>query len=82
MSALAPKATVFFTRSIEARHEAKLYVIVTVEEHDGNGGRRRFGHQCRCVCVGNDYSDPPINQIGHQARQSIILSFRPAIFDC
>jgi hypothetical protein len=66
---------------VEARHDAGPDWVSAIDEDDGNGCRRSFGRKRRGIGVSNDQQDLATNQIGRQRRQSIILLFRPAVFD-
>jgi hypothetical protein len=68
------------TRPVEASDEAQFDRIAAATENDGNGGGCRLGDQRRSGIRG-DHSDLTANQIGRQGRQSIELTFGPAIFD-
>ena len=41
----------------------------------------RLGRECRRGASGHDHSDLPPDQIGRQRRQSVVLTFRPTVFD-
>jgi hypothetical protein len=71
------------TWPVQAGDETQFDRIATDREHDGNRDRRCLGRECR---GGTDRRDNrahlTTHQIGRHRRQAIILTFRPAIFDC
>src|SRR5262245_41781009 len=50
--------------------------------NDRNSGCPGFGWGGRTVAERSNYGDTPTHQIGQQRRQSFVVIFRPAIFDC
>ena len=71
-------------RSIEASDETVLDgVVAATDEDNRNFGGRGFGCLCRGTATGSNYHCHLVaNQIGSHRRQSIVLPFRPPVFDC
>src|SRR5215472_6377868 len=67
---------------VEAGDEAELDRVVAGTEDDRNGRGCCFGSErrLRAPCGGDD-GDVTVNQIGRERRQSVVLTFRPAILD-
>src|SRR5262249_49912068 len=69
-------------RSIEAGDKTELDWVQPVGEDNWNSCGRGPGRWRRRRATCEDHSDLTANQIGCQCRQSIVLTFRPTIFDC
>ena len=67
-------------RLVKARDETELDRIAARFEDDWNGRDRRLCRERRRAVAGND-RHLMANQIGCQRRQSVIVTFRPAIND-
>jgi hypothetical protein len=67
---------------IEAGDEAQLDGIGAGAEDNGNCRGRRLGREYgRSASARDDHAHLPVDQIGRQCRQSVVLTFRPAVFD-
>src|SRR5262249_6765529 len=66
----------------KACDEPNLDRVDPYPEDDRNGRSRRLGRHCRSSAAGrHNHGHLTVNQFGRKHRQSIILAFRPAIFD-
>jgi hypothetical protein len=66
----------------QASNKSGLNRVDRYRKDNRNGRRRRFGRRSRRSAAGRDnYGDLAMDQFGRQYRQSIVLVFRPAIFD-
>lgn len=67
---------------VEARNQSDLHRVGTGLEHNWNPCGGRFGCQCDCrAAAGCDHRDRAADQLGGESRQSVQLTFCPAIFD-
>src|SRR5262245_34236390 len=67
----------------KAGYQTKLDRVSADRENDRNGRRCRFGRERRRGALDrNDYGHLAANQIGRQRRQSVQLTFRPAVLHC
>jgi hypothetical protein len=71
-------------RSIKAGDKTVVHwVLATADEDNRNFGGCGFGCLCRSTATSSDYHrDLTANQVGRHSRQSVVLSFCPAVFDC
>jgi hypothetical protein len=69
------------SRAVEAGEEPRLDRVNTVGEDDRNGRGGHLGDKCRRGTRCDDHIHLAMNQIGGEPRQSVVLAFRPAIFD-
>ena len=67
-------------RSVQAGNETDLNRIGASDEDNGNRGGCSPGCYRRLAVRGN-HGHPAANQIGRQRGQTIVVTFRPAIFD-
>jgi hypothetical protein len=65
----------------EAGDKARLDRVDGDIEDDRNCRGYRFGRDYRSGTRGDHHRHPALDQIGGQRRQSIVLTFRPAVFD-
>src|SRR5262245_36262273 len=69
--------------AIECRHRARFDRIIPRDEYDRNGRSRGPGGCCRRASPDqDDHSYAAIHQLSRLLRKSIVLSLRPAVFDC
>jgi hypothetical protein len=69
-------------RPVEAGDQPERDRVAADHEHDRNRRGRRFGRADRRGAGGrDDGGDPPVDQIGRQCRQPIVLAVRVAVFD-
>src|SRR2546430_3016153 len=69
------------TGPVEARDETDRHGIEAGVEDNRNCRGRRLGCECRGGTVGGDYGHLSLNQVGGQGWQSIIVVFRPPVFN-
>jgi hypothetical protein len=69
------------TRPVETGDEPGLDRVNTDNKDDWDRRGRRFSGECRRAADGRYYGHLTTNQIGRQARQSIVLALRPTVFD-
>jgi hypothetical protein len=68
-------------RLVESWHETDLDRVVADREDNGNCHGRRLGRlRCR-ITPGDDQGALTANEFGRQSRQSLVSTFRPAVFD-
>jgi hypothetical protein len=65
----------------KACHQAQLHRIEAGDQDDRDRRRRSPSGQHRSE-IRHDHVDPTMDQIGPQRRQTIVLTFGPAILDC
>ena len=66
---------------IEACHEAEFDRIIAAGKHDGNGGGRGLGYQCRGAVGSDEDRHLPPHQFVRQLGQLIDPALRVAVFD-
>ena len=67
---------------IEAGDEAQPDGIAADGKDNGNCRGRRFDREHnRSASARDDHAHLPGDQIGRQCRQSVVLTFRPTVFD-
>jgi hypothetical protein len=70
------------TRTAEARHKTQSDRIATAREDDRNRCCCRLGCDRRSTAAScHDHGDLTADQIGGKARQSVVLTFGPPVFD-
>ncbi len=73
----------FAARPVEAAHEAELDRIATSDEDNRDcGGCCHSRENRRCAAGRDNHSYFSANQLGSNHLQSIVLTVRPAEFDC
>src|SRR5262249_23278554 len=69
--------------AIECRHRARFDRIIPRDEYDRNGRSRGPGSCCRRASPDqDDHSYAAIHQLSRLLRKSIVVSLRPAVFEC
>src|SRR5262249_22627097 len=69
--------------AIECHHRARFDRIIPREEYDRNGRGSGLGGCCRRTSSDqDDHSYAAIHQLGRLLRKSIVVSLRPAVFEC
>ena len=69
--------------TVERRHGTGFHGVLPRDEHDRNRRSRGPGGCCRGASPDqDDHSYTAIHQLDRLLRQAIVLSLRPAVFDC
>jgi len=69
--------------TVKRRHGTGFHGVLPHDEHDRNRRSRGLGGCCRGTSPDqNDHSYTAIHQLDRLFRKAIVLSLRPAVFDC
>jgi len=69
------------TGPVVARHQTQFDGILAASENDRDGCRGRLRRQRGRGATGTNHCDPSAYKLACESRQSIHLTFRPAVFD-